>query len=648
MRTNKEFRPVRACGHSAFKSSRGERDPGSVRVPVPGGNAEASDKGRRDRKLRADVFEMPANTRKAQVLFDLWPLWRRGLLAELMVARRDMLAGRQPRKIIRKDAEAAEPEIAASKARVGAQEQQMIRAQAVAAVTSWTSNRRNDFRWAVTRRYTLSRWGGAAKRRFSALPAARRETIEAELVLLRHELYAINKARAWLVSAETPVMRTVDDGTKKGRLVPVSARARQLARTIFLGIVFRHRWPRFERLAMRFDDRVGFDRNNSKLWIEPADHGGLFAWWLHLKPTGAKAPVLLPIRGWGRDRDEDRGTGLFRPGALGKTVNVFLGDDGRLRAALTHEMTDVFAASRERYRPLTDVLALDFGLTNLFASSQGDLLGRGFMRKIRPLAERADREARRMQRAGHKPRESALYCDLVRRQRAMVETQVNRALNHLVAMRRPRVLAVEKLDFRGSALGRRMNRMLTNCGRGAVARKLADLADRYGIEIHEVDPAYTSKTCSCCGYVDAKNRKRGTEKFHCRFCGRRMHADVNGARNIAAAVTGPTGGIETGEADGRSDLRSTPSPVRRQRRLQTASPGPRARSFRLREIVRRFDESMAGPQAVSRPRRWDRLGVRESAEDPRLTNPYWKRHALLSGKSAEGRNAVAAGFSAAT
>jgi hypothetical protein len=97
---------------------------------------------------------MPANSHKAQALFDLWPLWRRGLLAELIVARRDMLAGQQPRKIIKADGEAFEPEIAASKERVGAQEQQMIRAQAVASVTSWISNRRNDFRDAVTRHYT--------------------------------------------------------------------------------------------------------------------------------------------------------------------------------------------------------------------------------------------------------------------------------------------------------------------------------------------------------------------------------------------------------------------------------------------------------------------------------------------------------------
>jgi len=637
---------VCAHGHSDFETSRRERDRGSRRAP--GDIAEASDKGKRDRKLRADVFEMPANSNKAQALFELWPLWRRGLLAELIVARRDMLAGRQPRKIIKAGAEALEPEIAASKERVGAQEQQMIRAQAVASVTSWISNRRNDFRDAVTRRYTPSRWGGAAKRRFNALPAERRAFIEADLALLRHELYAINKARAWLVPASTAVMRKIDAGTKKEQLVLVSPRARHLARTIFLGIAFRHCWPRFERLAMRFDDRAGFGQDGAKAWIEPAYPGGLFAWWLHVKTKTMDAPVLLPIRGWGRDRDDGRGVGLFRPGVLGKTVNVFLGDDGKLKAALTRDMTEVFTGSRENYRPRTDILALDFGLTNLFASNHGDLLGRGFMGKIRPIAERADREARRMQRAGQKPRQSMLYCELVRRLRAMIETEVNRALNHAVAMHRPRVLAVERLDFRGSALGRRMNRVLTNCGRGAVARKLAELADRYGIEIHEVDPAYTSKTCSCCGYVDAKNRKAGTERFHCRFCGRRMHADVNGARNIAAAVTGPADGKEAGGADRRSDLHSTPSPDSRRRRKRKASSSPRTGRFALREIVRRFDESMADQRAVSRPRR-GRPGARESAADPRLTNPYWKRHSLLMGKSAAGRNDVAtAQFAVAT
>ena len=79
--------------------------------------------------------------------------------------------------------------------------------------------------------------------------------------------------------------------------------------------------------------------------------------------------------------------------------------------------------------------------------------------------------------------------------------------------------------------------MVSNCDRGAVEKTLSELAERDGIEIHEMEPAYPglrpfcasiaplerslapqdrlepSKTCSGCGYVDA--RQRTGETFHC-------------------------------------------------------------------------------------------------------------------------------------
>jgi putative transposase len=602
-----------------------------------------------ERKLRADVFDVPANTGKAQVIFDLWPLWRRGLRAEANVAWRDIHAGCALRTRILAPAEAVEPGIVASKERIGAQEQQMIRAQMAATIGSWLSNRQNDVRDAITRQFTPSRWGGAAKRRFKALPEDRRAAFEADLDALRHELYAINLQKAWMVPEGTAVMRTAGKAQ-----VPVSDRARQLARTIFLGIAARHRWPRFQRLAMRLDERMGVGPQKARIWIEPAD-GGIFSWWLHVRPTGVKETVLLPIRGWGRERDDDRGTGMYRPGTLGKTVNVFVGDDGRLKAALTRDLTEVFATSRAAYHPLTEILSLDFGVRTLFASNHGDHLGRNVRDKIEAVADRADAEAARMQRTGRKPRDSALYAALVVRLRAIIDTEVNRVMNHAVARHRPRVLAVEKLDFRGSGLSRRMNRLLTNGGRGTVAKKLADLNARYGIEIHEVEPAYTSKTCSGCGYVDAKNRKTGSDKFHCCHCGRKLHADVNGARNIAASVSGAASGQqadhETAKGDGRSAPAGATSPPIGAR-PRKASSSPRTRSFTLRDIVRRFDERRGAFGAVSKSRRASKKvspGARESASDPRLTNPYWKRHsALLKRKSDGPRNTVDAAFAVAT
>ncbi|MHB1267526.1 MAG: zinc ribbon domain-containing protein [Acidithiobacillus ferriphilus] len=43
--------------------------------------------------------------------------------------------------------------------------------------------------------------------------------------------------------------------------------------------------------------------------------------------------------------------------------------------------------------------------------------------------------------------------------------------------------------------------------------------------------AYSSQTCKSCDYV-AKNNRSLQARFHCRFCGRKTHADPNGAEVI--------------------------------------------------------------------------------------------------------------------
>jgi putative transposase len=61
---------------------------------------------------------------------------------------------------------------------------------------------------------------------------------------------------------------------------------------------------------------------------------------------------------------------------------------------------------------------------------------------------------------------------------------------------------------------------------------LERLQELYGIEITEINPAYTSQECSSCGYIDKKNRKN-TQEFECKACGNKINAQVNGAKNIS-------------------------------------------------------------------------------------------------------------------
>ena len=57
-------------------------------------------------------------------------------------------------------------------------------------------------------------------------------------------------------------------------------------------------------------------------------------------------------------------------------------------------------------------------------------------------------------------------------------------------------------------------------------------AERVGRKVKYVAPAFTSQTCSKCGYVDKENRLE-QEKFECRCCGFTINADHNATINIA-------------------------------------------------------------------------------------------------------------------
>ncbi len=53
-----------------------------------------------------------------------------------------------------------------------------------------------------------------------------------------------------------------------------------------------------------------------------------------------------------------------------------------------------------------------------------------------------------------------------------------------------------------------------------------------GIEVEQVNPAYTSQRCSSCGFTHETNR-RSKHQFVCQTCGYELNADYNASKNIA-------------------------------------------------------------------------------------------------------------------
>ena len=148
--------------------------------------------------------------------------------------------------------------------------------------------------------------------------------------------------------------------------------------------------------------------------------------------------------------------------AAGTVANGVLAtqDGDRLMFGVVTDVTAACAASRAAYDPQIEALPLDFGLSTLFASADGALLGQGWLTALKAYDRRITAIARGQQRRGHKPRQSARYRAAVQDVRGFVKTEVNRVLNRLVAQKRPAALVLERLDFRNPDLSSRLNRIL--------------------------------------------------------------------------------------------------------------------------------------------------------------------------------------------
>ena len=242
-----------------------------------------------------------------------------------------------------------------------------------------------------------------------------------------------------------------------------------------------------------------------------------FDTWLRVSTLRKGKPVSVPVTR----------SAYFnsREGAEAGVTQVRVNEDGSVRFSRVKQSPVVEPRSGG------DVIGLDWGLASaLFATSDGKLLGTRLYSWLKQRDDELTKLTKALQRQKIKPRDSRRFRNLTTRIRDYVRNEVNRVLNR-TSKQKVRELVVEKLDFRGGGLSRRMNRILARAGRAAVKSKLAALTEDTGIVVTEVNPAYTSQECDGCMFTDKANR-RAQSRFECRFCGKKLHADVKGARTI--------------------------------------------------------------------------------------------------------------------
>ena len=239
--------------------------------------------------------------------------------------------------------------------------------------------------------------------------------------------------------------------------------------------------------------------------------------WLKLSTLDKGKPVYLPLK------NNPYYMELLKTGERVPFVQVGL-RDGKLTVSpiLAHEKAPLRTDGGE--------LGLDFGMVTMFTTSTGERHGITTFNKLKIWDEILLERTKELQAQGKPFKSDPIYNSLQSKIRSFIKNEIGRILNKL-ANKGYTVFTVEKLDFRGGGLSRRMNRLLARTYRKVIKNKLARLEEQFGITTVEVNAAYTSQECSKCGFVSKGNRK-SQSAFHCACCGHKINADVNAARNI--------------------------------------------------------------------------------------------------------------------
>lgn len=251
----------------------------------------------------------------------------------------------------------------------------------------------------------------------------------------------------------------------------------------------------------------------------------------------ANSRIKLPKLGWVRLRMSQPVEGALR--------NV----------SITRELSKWFASIQVETREtapalgVAPTLGIDLGLVAFAATSDGALVAPlKALAKQQVRLRRYQRSVSRKKKGSANRRKAVARLGNLHRRIAAQRSDWLHKLTTGLADRHP-VIALEDLRIKNmsaSAAGTveapgknvrakaGLNRGILDAAWGEFARQLTYKVQWRGGRVILVNPAYTSRTCRCCGHEDTKNRKTQAV-FSCVACGHTENADTHAAKNILAA-----------------------------------------------------------------------------------------------------------------
>lgn len=250
----------------------------------------------------------------------------------------------------------------------------------------------------------------------------------------------------------------------------------------------------------------------------------------YLRWRGSKSLGWVPLKG--RDMREHRDGFLFH----GKLFRVFksrdLPKDAKIkdgtnfsRDASGNWYLNVAVEISEAEQKTGVAVGIDLGLETFAALSDGSLIEHGReYRKLEP-------ELAKAQRANKKQKARSIQAKVAAKRKDFLHKLSTKLCQSYAS------IAVGNVNAGGLAKTI-LAKSVLDASWSSFRRMLAYKAIRHGARYAEVNEAFTSQTCSCCGARPRTGPKGvaglAIRRFECSECGGSLNRDVNSARNILA------------------------------------------------------------------------------------------------------------------
>ena len=179
---------------------------------------------------------------------------------------------------------------------------------------------------------------------------------------------------------------------------------------------------------------------------------------------------------------------------------------------------------------IEEFIGVDFGLTDIAVTSDGAKHSAEWLNQYR---EKRQNIRSSLQRKG--TRGARRLLKRLKGKEKTTATIINHTISKSIvesAKSQGKGIAIEDLTGIRFTSKRRSKKFRIKLGRWGFHQLRCFLEYKSklnGVKLIVVDPAYTSKTCSCCRHIGKRNNK----SFKCENCGNDIDSDVNASINIA-------------------------------------------------------------------------------------------------------------------